>query len=314
MQPGVPDRDCDLDIIESRLRLAQSGHGSLVLVTGVAGAGKTRLAEQAAALALARGLRVAWGRSADARAALPYSPWLVPVRGLMAALSRTEQQRLAAALPALATIVPVLRTRVPDLRLTRASPHVCRFQLFESVRVLLAQVALRVPLLLVLDDLHRADRSSVLLLESVAQSASQLRLVLLIAYRNPTRASPLRESIEQLVRLPHQKVVLETHARVRACDGMPVAAAAVMADRERRGPLHAEPVERAVLTPRERDVLALVAAGRTNKDIARMLAISINTVAVHVARILAKTGSANRTAASLYALRSGFVGEVLERA
>jgi DNA-binding CsgD family transcriptional regulator len=57
------------------------------------------------------------------------------------------------------------------------------------------------------------------------------------------------------------------------------------------------------LTPREIEVLRLIAIGRSNADIATALAISPNTVATHVRSILAKTGSANRTEAAAYAMR-----------
>ena len=59
------------------------------------------------------------------------------------------------------------------------------------------------------------------------------------------------------------------------------------------------------LTPREVEVLRLIAIGRTNADIATALAISLNTVATHVRSILAKTGSSNRTEAAALAMRRG---------
>jgi DNA-binding CsgD family transcriptional regulator/tetratricopeptide (TPR) repeat protein len=57
------------------------------------------------------------------------------------------------------------------------------------------------------------------------------------------------------------------------------------------------------LTTREFEVLQLLASGKSNKDIAEALFISTHTVAVHVARVLEKTGSPNRTAAVAYATR-----------
>ena len=57
------------------------------------------------------------------------------------------------------------------------------------------------------------------------------------------------------------------------------------------------------LTTREFEVLQLLASGKANKDIAEALFISTHTVAVHVARVLEKTGSSNRTAAVVYATR-----------
>jgi len=62
------------------------------------------------------------------------------------------------------------------------------------------------------------------------------------------------------------------------------------------------------LTQREVEVLALVAAGKSNADIAEELVISPNTVVRHVSNILAKTGSSNRTEAALYASQNGLTG------
>jgi DNA-binding NarL/FixJ family response regulator len=52
-------------------------------------------------------------------------------------------------------------------------------------------------------------------------------------------------------------------------------------------------------------VLSLLALGKSNRDIANILCISLNTVATHVRNILSKTGSPNRTETAAYALRQG---------
>jgi DNA-binding NarL/FixJ family response regulator len=66
-----------------------------------------------------------------------------------------------------------------------------------------------------------------------------------------------------------------------------------------------EPAER--LTPREREVLALIARGMPNKLIARELEISEKTVKTHVGHVLAKLGVSDRTQAALQAVREGLV-------
>jgi DNA-binding NarL/FixJ family response regulator len=62
------------------------------------------------------------------------------------------------------------------------------------------------------------------------------------------------------------------------------------------------------LTPREREVLALIGRGMANKVIARELSLSEKTVKAHVSSILAKLGVTDRTQAALYAVRAGLVG------
>jgi DNA-binding NarL/FixJ family response regulator len=64
-----------------------------------------------------------------------------------------------------------------------------------------------------------------------------------------------------------------------------------------------------VLSQREVEVLRLVAAGKSNREIADALCISLNTVATHVRNILTKTGTSNRTEAAAYALRRGLRAE-----
>jgi DNA-binding NarL/FixJ family response regulator len=61
------------------------------------------------------------------------------------------------------------------------------------------------------------------------------------------------------------------------------------------------------LTAREREVLAEMARGRSNREIARALALSEKTVKTHVSAILTKLGVQDRTQAALYAVRTGLV-------
>lgn len=67
--------------------------------------------------------------------------------------------------------------------------------------------------------------------------------------------------------------------------------------------------ERDPLTPREGEVLRLIARGLSNRLIARELALSEKTVKTHVSAVLAKLGVADRTQAALHAVRAGLVGE-----
>jgi len=68
-------------------------------------------------------------------------------------------------------------------------------------------------------------------------------------------------------------------------------------------------VEPERLTRREREVLELIAAGRSNKRIAYELGIAEKTVKTHVGHLLAKLGVTDRTQAALLAVRDGLIGE-----
>lgn len=69
--------------------------------------------------------------------------------------------------------------------------------------------------------------------------------------------------------------------------------------------LRAPQVGAVTLTPREREVLALIADGRSNQQIATALVVSERTARTHVSNILAKLGVASRTQAALWAVREG---------
>jgi NarL family two-component system response regulator LiaR len=79
--------------------------------------------------------------------------------------------------------------------------------------------------------------------------------------------------------------------------------ASLLASSVRRG----EPAPAASLSTRERDVLQLIAEGLPNHEIATRLGIGEKTVKTHVSNVLAKTGTADRTQAAVYAWRAGLV-------
>jgi DNA-binding CsgD family transcriptional regulator/tetratricopeptide (TPR) repeat protein len=160
-------RDRELTRVTGLLDDALAGRGRLVLCTGEAGIGKTRLAEELAAAAAARGVPVAWARAADRGSSPPYGLWRL-VLGEAAAGSGAD-------------LWPAVFGAAD---LGAESSVAQRFALFAEVRGRLAQAAERSGLLLVLDDLQWADEASAVLLVEVVRQLRGTRILAFATYRD----------------------------------------------------------------------------------------------------------------------------------
>ena len=197
-------RRLELDELTSALEAALAGHGRVVMLAGEPGIGKTRTAQELAKIAEARGALVLRGRCYEDAGAPPYWPWVQAIRSY--AESRTAGQLTAGMGPGaadIAEIVPEIRRKLgglappPSLGLEQA-----RFRLFDSMTSFLTGAARSQPLMLFLDDLHWADRSSLQLLEFVAQQVGSCPILLFGAYRDVEvgRDHPLTQTLGNLVR------------------------------------------------------------------------------------------------------------------
>jgi DNA-binding SARP family transcriptional activator len=181
---------------------AAAGESGLLLIVGEGGIGKTRLvAELADELTE---FDVLYGRC-DEEEIFPYGPWVEMLRSRLEGLGEAELAVLAGPeAPDLARLLPEVRERLPDLSEAPAAgdPETGRRQLFVAVQRLLSRLAADRPLLIVVDDLHWADRSSLLLGRHLARQ-QQLGPVLLVGtYRDTEleRGHPLPELIADVER------------------------------------------------------------------------------------------------------------------
>ncbi|WP_456942617.1 ATP-binding protein [Geodermatophilus sp. SYSU D00525] len=196
-------RATELATLLAAVDRAVAGRGAAVLVAGDAGVGKSRLLDELAGRAAARGLRVLTGHCVDlGEVGLPYLPFVDLLRpvadelgdgaaALFAARSAAAREPEAADL---GSPVRALRPPVDDGRL----------QLFEAVATALSGLAADTPLLVVLEDLHWADRSSRDLVRYLLARLAGEPVAVVASYRSDDlhRRHPLRPLLAELVRLP----------------------------------------------------------------------------------------------------------------
>jgi transcriptional regulator with XRE-family HTH domain len=199
-------RTGEVDRLRNALASAVAGEGRLVLLAGEPGIGKTRLAQELSAEAQSRGCLVLWGRCWEGEGAPAFWPWVEALGAYARAREpSTLRAQFADAASDIAQVVPQVRALLPDLPAPPASdPEQARYRLFDGVTAFLGRVAAAEPLLLVLDDLHWADKPSLLLLQFVTRHLAAMRLLLIGSYRDTDldRRHPLAELLPALRREP----------------------------------------------------------------------------------------------------------------
>ena len=170
-------RERELAELEAWLDAAAAGHGRLVLVVGEAGIGKTRLAQEVAGRSSEA--TVAWGRCVDTEGAPPFWPWRQVLRALDAA----------------------------DVPAADAASPQDRFRVVDAVAGAVVEAAGAQPLLVVLDDVHWADESSLLVLRHLADRAPAAPLLLLATLRDAEPDTPLAAALPDLNRAPNAELL-----------------------------------------------------------------------------------------------------------
>ncbi len=198
-------RERELNLLIAEMEEAFAGNARLVLLSGDAGVGKTRLAAELASLAARRGGRVLPARCME-RGAVPFWPWMQVLRNYAASLDDPSlRAALGVAGAQLVQLDPVLQERLPERPAPGPStPEEARFRLFDAFATVLRRAAAQQPLVLIVDDLHWADPSSLLLLGHLGREIHGTATFLLGTYRDREidRSHPLAEITAELLREP----------------------------------------------------------------------------------------------------------------
>jgi len=199
-------RESERGAIRAIIDRALNGNGSLVMLQGEPGVGKTRLAMKMAEYAGRVGFRSSVGHCYERDEPFPYLPFVEFIEsGLAHSASLDDYRQVIGDNAAeLAQIAPRLRRIFPDIpEPLELPPAQRRRYLFQSIAEALSRAARIRPRLLVLDDLHWADESTLALLNYLANRVAQLPVVMIGVYRGGySKSNPaLVRSLEELIRL-----------------------------------------------------------------------------------------------------------------
>ena len=180
-------RAAELAVLAEALNVALAGRGSLTVVSGEAGIGKSALIEEHLRHAEQRGVPAISSRCFEIEAAFPYGPWMQLLQRLARAGHPPKQ-------------APLRRW----LSGTRGAAGLDRFQLFDLITSHLVEVATEAGLVLVLEDLQWADVSSLVLLRQFSDDVGHARLQLICSYRDDIGADSARSSILRALNRVHE--------------------------------------------------------------------------------------------------------------
>jgi predicted ATPase len=210
-------REAQLALLTDLLVQVGSGQGRGALISGEAGIGKSRLAAEVTAIAAQRGMRVVRGHCFEHDRALPYAPLIdflhafyvgSPAHELAAAFTSTGVE--------LVKILPELSAALPNIMPTRLlDPEQEKRRLFQAITHFIQHLApAEQPLLLVVEDLHWCDDTSLEWLLYLARELATRPMLVLLTYRSDEIHPTLNQLLATLDRMSYiHEVVLPRLAR-----------------------------------------------------------------------------------------------------
>ena len=199
-------RETERSMIRAAIDRALDRHGSLIMLGGGPGVGKSRLAMEMAEYASRVGFRSLVGHCYERDEPFPYLPFVEIIESDLAQAASLDEfrRRMGENAPEFAQLAPSLRRVFPDIpQPLELPPAQQRGYLFQSVSEALGRAAQTRPQLHILEDLHWADESRFALLIHLANRVAQLPVVYIGTYRNgySEHNSALVRTLEELIRM-----------------------------------------------------------------------------------------------------------------
>ena len=197
-------RESELAQARRLLDEAVAGHGGVLLLGGEPGVGKTRLAEEVLAEGRQRGCLALTGCCYETDGTTPFIPWVEIVeRSASIVPNAAFREALGDAAPEVAKLFPELRQMFPDIPPPiELPPEQQRRYLFSNFLSFVKRGTRVTPQVLLIDDLHWADDSTLLLLQHVAQHAAEMPVLIVGTYRDVDLeiARPFAKMLEAFTR------------------------------------------------------------------------------------------------------------------
>jgi class 3 adenylate cyclase len=196
-------REQELRRLHGAFDEAFAGRGGIVMLVGEPGIGKTRAAQELETYARMRGALVLWGRAHESAGAPAYWPWTQAGNGVSAEKVAQIGPDMQGKGPLLAPLFSWLREQPNFVEPEPlADAEAAQFRLFDAYATFVRALSNRWPVLIALDDVHWADKASLLLLQHVARDLSRMRVLIVCTYRDTelSRTHPLSETLASLNR------------------------------------------------------------------------------------------------------------------
>jgi tetratricopeptide (TPR) repeat protein/archaellum biogenesis ATPase FlaH len=198
-------REPELKQLQTAFDGAMSGQGALMMVMGEPGIGKTALCEQLSTYVTLRGGRTLVGHCyEEGSLSLPYLAFVEAMRSyVLSREAKDLREELGTGAADVARIVSEVRERLKVKPRPQKDPEEERYRLLQAVTGFLTNAAGVQPLLVVLEDLHDADKGTLDMLTHVSRHLSGARLLIVGTYRDVEvdRSHPLSSALAELRRV-----------------------------------------------------------------------------------------------------------------